>query len=139
MVGLGEKDVVAMTITGIGVDVVEIARITAAVERHGDRFLQRVFTSGELAYCGRIKQPMGCYAARFAVKEAVAKAFGTGIGADLGWLDIDLRRKANGAPFIVLSGAGARYAALHGINEVLVSLSHTENYAVAQAVALATK
>jgi holo-[acyl-carrier protein] synthase len=128
-----------MMIAGIGVDVVEIARITAAVERHGDRFLQRVFTAGELAYCGRIKHPMGCYAARFAVKEAVAKAFGTGIGADLGWLDIDIRRKANGAPFIVLGGAGAQYAAANGISEVLVSLSHSEHYAVAQAIALAPK
>jgi holo-[acyl-carrier protein] synthase len=128
-----------MTIAGIGIDVVEIARIGAAIERHGERFLQRVFTAGELAYCGRMKPAMGCYAARFAVKEAVAKAFGTGIGADLGWLDIDVRRKPNGAPYVVFAGAGARFANAHGITEVLVSLSHSEHYAVAQAVAVRTE
>jgi holo-[acyl-carrier protein] synthase len=125
-----------MTVAGIGVVVVEIARITAAVHRHGDRFLQRVFTAGELAYCSQMKNSMACYAARFAAKEAVAKAFGTGIGADVSWLDIDVCRKANGAPFITLGGAGAKFASAHGIREVLISLSHTENYAVAQALAL---
>jgi holo-[acyl-carrier protein] synthase len=128
-----------MTIAGIGVDVVEIARVTAAIERHGDRFLQRVFTAGEMAYCGRMKPAMACYAARFAVKEAVAKALGTGIGADLGWLDIDVQRKSTGAPFIVLTGAGAEFAKRRGITEVLVSLSHSESYAVAQAIAVVEK
>ena len=123
-------------VAGIGVDVVEIARIAAAVARHGDRFLARLFTPGELAYCGKMKQPMACYAARFAAKEAVSKAFGTGIGPDVTWHDIDVCRKANGAPYITLRGAGARFAAAHGIREVLISLSHTESYAVAQAIAL---
>lgn len=125
-----------MRIAGIGVDVVEIQRIEAAVARHGRKFLERIFTAAELEYCGAMTRPFACYAARFAAKEAVSKAFGTGIGPDLGWLDIEIRRKASGEPFVCLDGVGAAFAARNGIREVLLSLSHSENYAVANAVAL---
>lgn len=125
-----------MTILGIGVDVVEIARIAGSIERHGERFLRRIFTEGELRYCRAMKAPAPFYAARFAAKEAVSKAFGTGIGANLGWLDIDVQRRSSGAPFVILHGSGAALAAQLGISEVLLSISHSEHYAVANAVAV---
>jgi holo-[acyl-carrier protein] synthase len=125
-----------MTILGTGVDIVETARIISSLERHGDRFLARVFLDGERAYCQKMTNPAPCYAARFAAKEAVSKAFGTGIGASLGWLDVEVRRKASGEPFIVLHGEGAKTAARLGITEIRLSLSHSDHYAVAHALAL---
>jgi holo-[acyl-carrier protein] synthase len=125
-----------MNILGTGVDIVETARIAASLSRHGDRFLARVFLDGERAYCGKMSFPERCYAARFAAKEAVSKAFGTGIGVSLGWLDIEVRRKASGEPFVVLHGEGARTAARLGITELRLSLSHSDHYAVAHALAL---
>ena len=125
-----------MNILGLGVDIVETARIAASVERHGEPFLRRIFTDAEIAYCSQMADPTQCYAARFAAKEAVSKAFGTGIGPDLGWRDIEVHRRETGAPFIVLTGAGAATAARLGIREVRISLSHSEHYAVANAIAL---
>jgi len=125
-----------MTIIGTGVDIVETSRISSSLARHGDRFLARVFREGERAYCGKMSTPEQCYAARFAAKEAVSKAFGTGIGASLGWLDIEVRRKASGEPFVILHGEGVKTAARLGITEVRLSLSHSDHYAVAHALAL---
>src|ERR1700744_6622367 len=136
MLGVGCSAFRAMNIIGIGVDIVETARNTSSLDRHGDRFLARVFLDGERAYCGKMATPSQCYAARFAAKEAVSKAFGTGIGAMLGWLDIEVRRKASGEPFVVLHGEGARTAARLGITELRLSLSHSDHYAVAHALAL---
>ena len=93
-----------MKILGTGVDIVETARIAGSLDRHGERFLARVFLEGERAYCGKMASPERCYAARFAAKEAVSKAFGTGIGAALGWLDIEVQRKPSGEPYVVLHG-----------------------------------
>jgi holo-[acyl-carrier protein] synthase len=123
-------------VLGTGIDIVESARLAESIRRHGDRFLARVFTEGERHYCAAMKKPETFYAARFAAKEAVSKAFGTGIGAQLGWLDIDVRRKASGEPFVVLSGEGAATARRMGITEIRLSLSHSEHYAVAHALAL---
>lgn len=125
-----------MSLIGLGVDIVEIARFDQAVERQGQAFLNRLFLASELAYCAPMREPARCYAARFAAKEAVSKAFGTGIGEHLGWHDIEIRRKATGEPFVVLHGNGAETAKRLGINEVKVSLSHSEHYAVANAVAM---
>ena len=125
-----------MSIVGIGVDLVEIDRIEAAIARHGDRFLARIFTEEERSYCARAKRPGPCYAARFAAKEAVSKAFGTGIGERLSWQDIRVERRASGCPVVVLSGAGGDLARELGIDEVLLSISHSEKFAVAQAVAV---
>lgn len=125
-----------MSIFGIGIDVVEIARIERSVERFGDRFTDRIFLAGELAYAGKMKHPPAHLAARFAAKEAVSKAFGTGIGGQVGWRDIEVGRKASGEPFITLHGNGRDWARRMDIVEVLVSLTHTEHYAAAQAVAL---
>jgi holo-[acyl-carrier protein] synthase len=125
-----------MKIIGTGVDIVETARLAESIARHGERFLARVFTDGERQYCSAMKKPETFYAARFAAKEAVSKAFGTGIGAQLGWLDIDVRRKASGEPFVVLGGEGANTARRLGITEIHLSISHSEHYAVAQALAV---
>ena len=125
-----------MNILGTGVDIVETERIAGSIARHGERFLARVFLEGERLYCGKMAVPERCYAARFAAKEAVSKAFGTGIGVSLGWLDIEVRRKASGEPFVILHGEGAKTAARLGILELRVTLSHSDHYAVAHALAL---
>jgi holo-[acyl-carrier protein] synthase len=126
-----------MSVLGLGVDIIEVARIRTAIQRHGDRFHQRICTASEATYCLGMRDPAPFFAARFAAKEAVGKALGTGIGAQCGWLDIEVRRKASGEPFVVLHGAGAETAKRLGISRVLLTLSHTENYAVAQAIAVA--
>lgn len=124
-----------MRIIGIGVDIVETARIEQSVARHGDRFLDRLFTADERRYCDAMSVPARCYAARFAAKEAVSKAFGTGIGADIEWLDIVVLRSPEGKPSIELRGAGRRLAERLGVSEVMLSMSHSDHYAVAQVVA----
>jgi holo-[acyl-carrier protein] synthase len=124
-----------MSVLGIGVDIVEIGRFASAMQRSGQSFLDRLFLPDEQAYCSPQREPARCYAARFAAKEAVAKALGTGIGAQLGWHDIEIRRKASGEPFVLLHGTGANTAAGLGISKILLSLSHSENYAVANAIA----
>jgi holo-[acyl-carrier protein] synthase len=121
-------------ILGIGVDLVEVARIEQAIARHGEPFLHRIFTADEIAYCSKMKSPAPHYAARFAAKEAVSKAFGTGIGAQLGWHDIEVRREESGKPSIILHGDGAALASARGAREIHLSLSHTTAYAVAQVV-----
>ena len=123
-----------MRIIGIGVDIVEIARLDAVIQRQGRAFIDRCFLPTEQAYCDSHREPARCYAARFAAKEAVAKALGTGIGAQLALHDIEIRRKASGEPFIVLHGTGAETAARFGISQLLISLSHSEHYAVANVV-----
>ena len=121
-------------ILGIGVDLVEVARIEQSIARHGEAFLHRVFTADEIAYCAKMKSPAPHYAARFAAKEAVSKAFGTGIGAQLGWRDIEVRRDESGKPSIVLHGGGADFAKARGARTIHLSLSHTAACAVAQVV-----
>ncbi len=125
-----------MTILGLGVDIVETSRIKSAILRHGEAFLERVFTDEEIAYCSAMKDPHPFYAARFAAKEAVSKAFGTGLGSEMAFREIEVRRKESGEPFIVLSGTAAETAERLGIREVRVSLSHTEQYGVANALAV---
>lgn len=124
-----------MRIVGIGVDIVEIARLDAAIQRQGQRFLDRCFLPGEQEYCNQQHLPARAYAARFAAKEAVAKALGTGFGAHLEWLSVEVRRKATGEPFVVLLGIGAETAKSMGVTDVFLSLSHSEHYAVANVVA----
>ncbi len=123
-----------MKIFGIGVDIVETARLADSIGRHGAHFLKRVFTAAEQDYCTSLNQSTQAYAARFAAKEAVSKAFGTGIGSGLNWTDIEVRRKATGEPFVVLHGAASDLAKRLGITQVLLSLSHSEHYAVANAI-----
>ncbi len=121
-------------ILGTGIDIIEVARVKASHERFGERFLNRLLVADEIAYCLSHKNPAPFLAARFAAKEAISKAFGTGIGAQLGWQDMEIRRKESGEPFVVLHGKGKELFALRGAKQLLVSLSHTQNYAAATAV-----
>lgn len=120
-----------MSVIGIGVDVVDCARIENSIARFGDRFLQRVFTEGEIAYSQSMKFPARHFAARFAAKEALSKAFGTGIGKSMSWRDLDVRKKASGEPYVALAGGAARLAQERKVESVWISLSHTENIAMA--------
>lgn len=121
-------------VLGIGVDLVEVHRFAAVMARQGAVFVQRIFTEGERAYCGAKVDPAPFYAARFAAKEAVAKAFGTGIGASFSWRDIEVYHLEGGAPAVHLHGKAASYAVDCGVRRVWLSLSHTETMAIAQVV-----
>src|SRR6266487_2429379 len=112
-------------------DLVEFARIQRSIDRFGDHFLHRVFTDGEIEYSMSMKFPARHLAARFAAKEAVSKAFGTGIGKAMGWRDIDVRKKPSGEPFLVFSGPAQELAAKRGVTSSLITLSHTEHHAIA--------
>jgi len=115
-------------VTGaVGVDLVEVGRVASALRRHGDRFLRKVFTPGELEYCARRPPEL---AARFAAKEAVAKALGTGIGA-VAWQEIEVVREPSGRPGITLHGVARTLARERGLREPLLSLSHTREHAIA--------
>jgi len=120
-----------MNVLGIGVDLVECARIKRSLERFGEKFLHRVFTEGEITYSMSMKFPARHLAARFAAKEAVSKAFGTGIGKAMGWRNIDIRKKPSGEPFLVFSGPAQELATKRGVTSALITLSHTEHHAVA--------
>src|SRR3954469_1713329 len=123
-----------MSVVGIGVDLVEVARIQHSLERFGERFLHRVFTEAEIEYCKSMPHPARHFAARFAAKEAVSKAFGTGIGKSMGWKDIDVRRKESGEPYVVLEGGAKKLAEERGVSKVSITLSHTEHHAMAMIV-----
>ena len=125
-----------MKVIGIGIDVVEVERVKASLEEFSERFLNRVFTEAEQIYCQSQKKPELHLAARFAAKEAIAKAFGTGIGKEIGWLDMEIFRRPSGEPEAKLSGGGAEYADLRGVQQVMVSLTHAKQYAAANAVIL---
>ena len=121
-------------ILGIGIDIIEVARIASSYEKFGERFVSRVLLADEIAYCLSHKNPAPFLAVRFAAKEAISKAFGTGIGAQLGWQDMEIRRKKSGEPFVVLHGKGKKLFQSRRAKRLLVSLSHTANYAAATAV-----
>lgn len=121
---------------GIGTDLVEVARIAGAIERQGDAFLRKVFTADERNYCESRREPAVHYAARFAAKEAVAKALGTGIGAQAGWLDLEVIREESGVPAIRLSGRALEFADSQRITRIMISLTHTREHAAAHAIAV---
>lgn len=123
-----------MSVLGIGVDLVECARIQRSLDRFGEKFLHRVFTDGEIAYSMSMKFPARHLAARFAAKEALSKAFGTGIGKSMGWRDIDIQKKPSGEPFVVLSGHAKELADRRDVRKVWITLSHTEDHAMAEIV-----
>jgi holo-[acyl-carrier protein] synthase len=118
---------------GIGLDLVEIDRFRASVERHGKPFLDRLFTAAEQSYCATLADPIPSYAARFAAKEAVSKAFGTGIGADLSWQDIEIVHDTRKAPSIVLHGNGLTLLQSLNATRCLITLTHTATTAAATA------
>lgn len=121
-------------IIGIGVDLVEVARIREMIKRHGRRFITRVFTEGEIAYSRSMRRSEEHYAARFAAKEATLKALGIGMRKGIAWKDIEVVVGDLGQPTIRLTGGAADRADELGVNEVFVSLTHTKDYAIAQVV-----
>ncbi len=127
-------------VLGVGIDLVENERMKETLARWGENFKNRVFLPAEQAYCESKANPTLHYAGRFAVKEAVSKALGTGVGEHIGWLDIEIVRNAqSGAPSVRLSEKGCRLAQTCGAGSILTSLSHTHHYSVAQAVVLGHK
>jgi holo-[acyl-carrier protein] synthase len=121
-------------IQGVGIDIIEVARIRSSHEKFGARFADRILHQAEAAYCLSHKDPAPFLAVRFAAKEAVSKAFGTGIGAQLGWHDMEVRRKDSGEPYLVLHGKGRELLERRGGGRVHISLSHTVQHATAVAV-----
>jgi holo-[acyl-carrier protein] synthase len=121
-------------ISGTGIDIIEVARVKAAFERFGDRFLSRILRPDEIRYCFSHREPAPFLAARFAAKEAVAKAFGTGIGRDLGWQDIEVAHKESGQPFVKLHGGGQQLLEKREGSRLQLTISHTAFYAVAMAI-----
>lgn len=118
---------------GLGADLIEVDRIRGVWLRQGDRFLERVFTDEERLYCLGLKHPHKHFAARFAAKEAVAKAFTTGIGTELGWKSISVGHGARHEPIVRLDAQGEALLRQVGGTRVLISLSHTDNAAFAVA------
>ncbi|MSU62902.1 MAG: holo-[acyl-carrier-protein] synthase [Pedosphaera sp.] len=121
-------------ILGTGIDIIEVARIRTSIERFGERFYQRILRPFEIEYCFKFKHSAPHIAARFAAKEAISKAFGTGIGKELSWQDMEIGRETGGKPFVILHDGGARLLDLRAGKIVHVSMSHTENYATAIAI-----
>jgi holo-[acyl-carrier protein] synthase len=118
---------------GLGSDLVDVARVAGVRERQGERFLSRVFTDEERVYCDGMKYPDKHYAARFAAKEAVSKAFTTGIGAELGWKSISVYHGSRHEPLVRLDEKGTALLKQVGGTHVLLTLSHTDTAAMAVA------
>lgn len=123
-------------IVGIGTDIVEIVRIGEMIERHGELFLQRVYTEQEIKYCQRNREAIQHYAGRWAAKEAVMKTLGTGFTKGVGWKDIQVGSLRSGQPVIELSGGAAEVAKRIGIDQILITISHCRAYATATAIAI---
>src|SRR5215467_5173011 len=121
-------------ILGIGIDIIEVERIKSSYERFGERFLNRILHPNEISYCLSHRLPGPFLAARFAAKEAISKAFGTGIGAQLGWQDMEVGRKESGEPFVILHERGKILMSARQATALRISLSHTQNYAAAVAI-----
>ncbi|MEO6924462.1 MAG: holo-ACP synthase [Bryocella sp.] len=123
-------------VLGIGTDLMEIARIEHSIARYGDRFLARVYTPGEIAYCRRKLKTSGeSFAARFAAKEAAAKALGTGISHGVGWPEFEVTRLPGRRPELLLHGRAAAIAAHLGIRRLSLSLTHSREHAMAVVIA----
>lgn len=131
-----EPDGNGMPILGIGTDIVEVVRIGQMIERHGEVFLQRVYTEDEIRYCQRRKEYTQHFAGRWAAKEAVMKTLGTGWSKGISWRDIEVRTSKSGRPSIQLKGAAREIADQLGIGEVMISISHCRAYATATAIAV---
>jgi len=121
-------------IVGTGIDIAEVPRIRRSIERFGDRFLQRVYTAGEIQYCDSKANRAERYAARFAAKEAAMKALGTGWNQGVRWRDCEVVRMPGGRPSLSFHGRAAEFAAQLGVRNAALSLSHTEGQAIAQVI-----
>jgi holo-[acyl-carrier protein] synthase len=118
-------------IIGTGIDIIEVTRIRASCEKFGERFPTRILLPSEMEYCMSHKDPAPYIAVRFAAKEAVSKAFGTGIGGSIGWHDIEVKRRETGEPYLLLHGKGAELFRAREATRIHLSLSHTLQHATA--------
>ncbi len=125
-----------MEIVAHGIDLVDCPRIEAMIERHGERFIQRVFTAAEQAYAAANKNEIEKLAGRFAAKEAVLKLMGTGWRGKIAWTDVEIINNSSGQPEVALTGEVEKIAGKLGIKHISVSITHTANFAIASAVAL---
>ena len=123
-------------VVGLGTDIVEVLRIGKMIERHGEHFLNRVYTEDEVRYCQRRKEYTQHYAGRWAAKEAVMKVLGTGFSRGVGWRDIEVCSSQSGQPSIAIRGVAREIARQLGIVEVLISISHCRAYATATAIGI---
>ena len=121
-------------IVGTGIDIAEVPRIRQSIERFGDRFLQRIFTAGEIRYCDSKMNRFERYAARFAAKEAAMKALGTGWNHGIRWRDCEVVRLPGGRPTIAFHGKAGEFAAKLGMKNAALSISHTAEQAIAQVI-----
>jgi holo-[acyl-carrier protein] synthase len=123
-----------VVIVGLGVDISEVDRIQEAIARHGERFLQRVFTPAEIAYCNRHRDRAERFAGRFAAKEATMKALGTGWSSGVRWVDIEVTRLPTGQPTLSLYGAARQIGERLGMRRASLSITHSGNTAFAQVI-----
>ena len=121
-------------IVGTGIDIAEVPRIRLSMERFGKRFLERIFTEGEMRYCDSKANRVERYAARFAAKEAAMKALGTGWNHGVRWRDCEVVRMPGGRPTMKFHGKAGEFAARLGVKNTALSISHTEEQAIAQVI-----
>ena len=121
-------------IVGLGLDIAEVGRVKAAIERHGEVFLRRIYTAREREYCERFKNKFERYAGRFAAKEAAMKALGTGWSRGVRWVDVEVVREKGGRPTMALSGEAERVAERLGVKRIALSITHTGEQALAQVI-----
>lgn len=125
-----------MNVIGIGTDIVECLRVAKMIEKHEDLFIQRVYTPGEIEYCAARKSATQHYAGRWAAKEAILKAIGTGWSNGIQWTDIEVVNEMGGKPFVRLGGQAKEICASRGIEDILISISHCRMFATAFATAV---
>ena len=123
-------------ILGIGTDITECLRIARMIERHGELFVNRVYTSEEIKYCRSRKQATQHFTGRWAAKEAILKALGTGWRRGITWCDVEVRNEPGGRPVVAVRGGAKEVVEQLGIAEILVSISHCRSYATATAIAV---
>lgn len=123
-------------VIGIGTDIIECSRIAQMIEKHGDVFLRRVYTTDEIEYCSGRKAANQHYAGRWAAKEAALKALGTGWAHGIQWTDVEVVNQQGGKPVIVLAGKALEISQEQGIGEMMISISHCRHYATAYATAV---
>lgn len=121
-------------IVGMGVDIAEVERVRAAIERHGEPFLRRLYTPNEREYCEQFKNKYERYAGRFAAKEAGMKALGTGWRRGVRWVDLEVVREKSGRPTLSLNGEAAKIAKQLGVKHIALSITHTAKQALAQVI-----
>lgn len=121
-------------IVGLGIDVAEVKRIGEVIEAQKERFLRRVYTPDEVAYCEQFRNRYERYAGRFAVKEAAMKALGTGWSRGVRWVDVEVVRQRGGRPMLALKGEAKRIADAMGVKNIAISITHTAEQAFAQVI-----